>query len=168
MKAPLLRKNEKGKYWGVIQKEECVIWVHDAVGSIPATPIKYFRKEVDMPKNENRVILNDDEIELLSACLFKIKMDLSRLYWNKNQVEMNSPFENTGEHYKNKIFEVNAYDWGDDDNKKPNFKYKSLEVWWYKHSGRGLYATIDKKDNTKKFYSKMLTNCYKAIEEDFK
>ena len=43
-----------------------------------------------------------------------IKNELDRLYWNKNQKEMDSPFENTGETYKNKTFKVCAYKWNED------------------------------------------------------
>lgn len=49
--------------------------------------------------------------------------------------ELYSPFENTGARFKNDVFEVQAYDWGNDD-QPYNFKYKDFEVKWYKYLGR--------------------------------
>ncbi|MDD4804039.1 MAG: hypothetical protein PHN69_02595 [Candidatus Pacebacteria bacterium] len=51
--------------------------------------------------------------------------------------EQYSPFENTGARFKNDVFEVQAYDWGNEEGQEYNFKYKDFEVRWYKYLGRG-------------------------------
>jgi len=48
-----------------------------------------------------------------------------------------NPFENTGHKYKGKCFEVEAYSW-DDDDQKYNFKWRDIEVSWYKYLCRGM------------------------------
>ncbi len=44
--------------------------------------------------------------------------------------------------FKNDVFEINPYYWGDDDEEaeKPNFKHynSGLEIRWYKYIGRGM------------------------------
>ncbi len=46
------------------------------------------------------------------------------------------------DHFKNEVFEINPYYWGDDETEaeKPNFKHyeSGLEIRWYKHIGRGM------------------------------
>lgn len=68
-----------------------------------------------------------------------------------------TPFDNSGERFKNDVFEANAYDWSecrcegswDDDWTQDkctcgwqpqlyNFKWKDVEVSWYKYLGRGM------------------------------
>jgi len=107
----------------------------------------------------------DDDVYVLQAALDKIKSEMDRIYWNYHQKELASPFENTGISYSNSIFTVRAYNW--DSNIKPNFEYKDLKVWWYKHSNRGTYAecghhiTIDE-------VNKMIVDCVESYEKDWK
>jgi hypothetical protein len=47
-----------------------------------------------------------------------------------------TPFDNSGESFRNEVFAVQAYSWGDED--QPwNFKYDDIEISWYKWLGRG-------------------------------
>ena len=106
----------------------------------------------------------DDECVLLQAVLDKIRKELNRCYWNKNQKEMNSPFDNTGQIYENDVFTVRAYNW--DTNIKPNFEYGDLKIWWYKHSNRCTYAEcVDRL--TFDDLTQMLQECMRSIQDDF-
>lgn len=109
--------------------------------------------------------------ELIKAILDRIKMELDRCYWNKNQKEMNSPFENTGEFYSNDFFTVRAYSWNEEDNQKPNFESGLLTCWWYKHSHRGLeyrlnWDTTLAKDHLEQL-ALFLHECLNSIKRDF-
>lgn len=109
----------------------------------------------------------DDECEIICAALDKIRKELDRCYWNKNQKEMSSPFDNTGEEYSNNIFSVYAYYWGDDELQlRPNFIYKDLKVFWYKHSNRGVYAESEHM-LTLDDLNTMIIECNRAIRNDF-
>ena len=63
--------------------------------------------------------------------------------WNIHQEEYISPFSNSGNTFKCDTYEVRAYDWSWDfdldENSPPqpyNFKWRDLEVIWYKYLGR--------------------------------
>jgi hypothetical protein len=103
--------------------------------------------------------------ELLIAALEYINIELKRVMWNINQEKYSSPFENTGNHYKNKIFEVYAYSWDDTIEQPYNFKWKDLEISWYKYLGRGIsinrLATNDE-------INQMLNECIESLREDEK
>ena len=90
-----------------------------------------------------------------------------------------TPFDNSGERFKNDVFECNAYDWSecnclgswDDDwtgekctcGWKPqtyNFKWKDFEVSWYKYLGRGMSMNRKIKD---KELSAMLSECLGSL-----
>ena len=111
------------------------------------------------------IVLNEKETELVIAILRAIDQELSRLYFNKNQKDISSPFDNTGTEYKNETFIVRAYNWYDEDNEKPNFEYKDLKVWWYKHLGRGDYMEKEK-PLTLEFLLDMLKDCMVSLEND--
>lgn len=108
--------------------------------------------------------LSEKEKDLIVVILQAIESELSRLYFNKNQEEIRSPFSNTGETYENDTFIVRAYNW--DDNEEPNFEYKGLNAWWYKHLGRGDAIELDK-PLTLDFVLNMLQDCMKALYKDF-
>lgn len=85
------------------------------------------------------------------ACILAyIQDDLLRVMYNVNQEDYDSknPFQNTGnvEGFSTETFEVHAYDWGwnfEGDAKKPapvNFKWRDLEIYWYKWFGRDIYT----------------------------
>lgn len=95
------------------------------------------------------------------AFLDKISSELDRVMWNKNQEEYNSPFSNGGNSFKNDVFEVNAYSWGDEI-QPYNFKWKDVEISWYKHSWRG--TTINHELDPHKGIE-MMNECIASIEE---
>lgn len=103
------------------------------------------------------------EINLIVAVLREIEREMERLYWNKHQKELNSPFSNTSEKYENKTFKVKAYDWNDD-NIEPNFEYKGLRVWWYKHLGRADFAELDD-ELSLDYLCNMLDDCIKSLKK---
>ena len=108
-------------------------------------------------------------IPAIEASLDLIRKEMDRLYWNKYQKEMVSPFDNTGEKYINDTFVVRAYDWGEDGNSYPNFQYKRLDVFWYKYSCRGLEAWFsgDFSEFTIDFLVDMLNDCLLSLRKDF-
>lgn len=101
---------------------------------------------------------------MIASALNYIRKEMDRLYWNKYQKEMVSPFDNTGEVYSNDTFSVRAYDW--DSNEIPNFEYKDLRVYWYKHSNRGLYACSEHQ-LTFNDVENMIEECCKSLQRDF-
>ena len=108
---------------------------------------------------------------LIKAALNEIENQMSRLYWNKNQEHMESPFSNTGAKYINDTFAVRAYSWVDDEEEDlPNFEYKELKVYWYKHSNRGLIWFYNNEKYTlppSDFLEEMIENCVESLEKDW-
>lgn len=100
---------------------------------------------------------------LITAVLSFIRDELDIYKWNQTQRIFPSPFNNTGNSFKNDIFEVNAYYWGDDEkeSKKPNFKCGDFEVRWYKYLGRGMSWTEITHDEL----NKILDKCVKSLSE---
>lgn len=78
--------------------------------------------------------------ELLECALRHIDWHIGIKYWNENQEELESPFQNTGNKYIGSNFTVRAFDWSEPDEYLPNFEYKDIKIWWYKYIGRGMYA----------------------------
>lgn len=112
--------------------------------------------------------LQDRFVPLVVSVLDKIRKEMDRLYWNKYQKEMNSPFDNSGEEYSNNTFTVRSYYWGDEPDRVdlPNFEYDGIKVYWYKHSNRGTTIYTDK-DLTIDYLSVMLNRCIESLREDF-
>jgi len=71
-----------------------------------------------------------------------------------------SPFRNTGSKFYCDTFLVEAYSWNDEYDQEWNFKWRDLEVSWYKHLGRGMSANRKVSD---KEITEMLDECYDAI-----
>jgi hypothetical protein len=71
------------------------------------------------------------------AYLDAISHELDRVMWNIHQKTYESPFSNTGQRFKNDVFEVQAYSWDEDEEQSYNFKWREVEISWYKHSHRG-------------------------------
>ena len=109
-------------------------------------------------------------MDFLESVFLGIRAELDRLYWNKNQEEMVSPFDNTGESYSNPTFTIRAYDWnldGEDENEiPPNFEYKGFKLWWYKHIGRGMTAKCDEIVDAEYIFN-MHNECKEALKKDF-
>lgn len=105
--------------------------------------------------------------EFIDAMLRDIRREMDRIYWNKHQREMDSPFDNSGApEYSNDTFKVRSYDWdmdGEKNEQLPNFEYKSFKLWWYKYQGRGTYAVADE-EVTPEFIYQMYIDCIKALE----
>lgn len=112
--------------------------------------------------------VDDKYIPVIKACLDKIDEEMHRLYWNEYQAEYDSPFLNTGNTYTNDTFQVRSYYWGNDENimSWPNFRYKDLEVRWYKHSNRGLTATKNS-ELTLDFLADMINDCIESLRRDY-
>lgn len=79
----------------------------------------------------------------IEAFLLYIQNEMVISYWNKFQEDWDevgkNPFANSGnvEGFNNGTFEVHAYDWVNED-QPYNFKYKDIEISWYKYFGRGM------------------------------
>lgn len=108
--------------------------------------------------------------DFIRAILLAIKEDLDRVWWNVYQKDYDdTPFQNTGnvEGFKTDIFEVHAYDWGwdydDRDTPRPvNFKWKDLEINWYKWYGRGISTN---RAVTHDELAQMLTECLESLDK---
>ena len=53
-----------------------------------------------------------------------------------------------------------------DGNDLPNFQYKDLKVWWYKHIWRGTYAKSNSRIDLD-FLSEMFKDCVYSLRKDF-
>jgi len=78
-----------------------------------------------------------------------ISREWDRVMWNINQKEIPSPFENTATTWKCDTFEIEAYSWNEDYDQPYNFKYKDIEISWYKYFGRGMSVNKQVKYNEK-------------------
>ena len=98
---------------------------------------------------------------LLIAALESISTELDRVMWNIYQVEYDSPFENTANDFQCDAFEVDAYSW-DDDIQPYNFKWRDVEVKWYKYLGRG--TSVNQELSNDKI-AEMLDDCLGALRK---
>lgn len=103
---------------------------------------------------------HSDVPDYVQAAFSLIDEELARVMWNINQEEFDSPFSNTGEQFKNDVFEVEAYSWDDEYDQKYNFKWKDYKVRWYKHCKRDPQAN---RDITPEECSQMLSECLESI-----
>ena len=99
--------------------------------------------------------------ELACAAIEYLESEISRLYWNKNQEQWESAFRNTGNSYKSSVFSVEAYDWSDEED--GTFKWRDIEISWYKNFGRGTYSN---KVLTPDLINEMLEDCLKNVEAE--
>lgn len=97
---------------------------------------------------------------LVEAALRAIGDEMARVYWNINQKSLDSPLDNMGLNtYDNGTFFMEGYDWGD--NEQPyNFRWREIEISWYKRCGRGMSANAD---ITPDMAAEMLTSCLESI-----
>jgi hypothetical protein len=84
---------------------------------------------------------------------------LATLFYDKN-LSRENPFRNTGWSFINTVFMVHAYDWDDAKTQPFNFKYKDIEVSWYKYLGRGI--SINREVSEKECWE-MLKECVESI-----
>lgn len=98
--------------------------------------------------------------EIVIAALAAIDTELSRVMWNIEQREYASPFGNTGNEFQCPEFKVEAYSWNDDYEQPFNFKWRDLEISWYKWFGRGTSSNVE---ITPDRASEMLDSCLAAV-----
>lgn len=84
-------------------------------------------------------------------------------YMSDKEKWYDNPFDNTGNTFKNKVFEVQAYNWNDEINQDYNFKYKDIKISWYKHLGRD--TTINKVI-TEEESKQMLEDCLNSLNKN--
>jgi hypothetical protein len=97
--------------------------------------------------------------DLLIAALHAIEARLAMLMGNIHQVEYATPFENSGAKFKCDRFEAEAYSWGNE--AQPfNFKWRDIEVSWYKCLGRGTSVNRDVRPNE---IEAMLEDCLAGL-----
>jgi hypothetical protein len=70
------------------------------------------------------------------------------------------PFSNSGGDFTCDAFEVQAYNWNDEVDQPYNFKWRDLQVSWYKYFGRGMSANRKVKRGE---LLKMVDECIDAI-----
>jgi|TARA_Y100000310_G_scaffold307831_1_gene350316 hypothetical protein len=108
--------------------------------------------------------------EIWSAALLKLREELDRVMWNKNQQDYDSPFDNTGNKFSCDVFQVQAYNWNDIEDEEGhllsantwNFKWRDIEISWYKYFTRGLSSN---KELTVDLAGEMLKECLEALGE---
>jgi hypothetical protein len=102
------------------------------------------------------------------AILNMVRSELDREFWNANQKEMTSPFDNTGApEFKTDVFTLRSYDWCDG-NEKPNFETDKLQIFWYKHSNRGIVAYVPEGAHAEDILFEAMNDAIKSINRYFK
>lgn len=99
--------------------------------------------------------------DYVEAALIMIREELERVLHNTTDSNYSNPFDNSGGEFKCEEFEACAYSWSDDE-QLYNFKWRDIEISWYKYLGRGM--SMNKK-LTPQVCSTMLTRCLKALLE---
>jgi hypothetical protein len=103
---------------------------------------------------------------LVRGMLHVIRSELDRNYWNKNQLTMDSPFDNTGApDFITDYLTIRSYNW--DENKFPNLDTDQLKVFWYKHSNRGVMAMVKTKENVGDVLANVLNNSIESVNQSF-
>jgi hypothetical protein len=101
--------------------------------------------------------------EWIVALLEKIENKLDIVMHNKYGKEYDSPFRNSGNSYKNKVFEVQAYSWDDEVHQEYNFKCGDVEISWYKYLCRD--TTIN--DNyEEKYIIEIFNKCIESLNKE--
>ena len=79
--------------------------------------------------------------DIWTAAFLLLEDELGRVMGNTTQERWDSPFSNTGNRFECQAFAVHAYSWGDDE--QPwNFRWRDIEVSWYKNMRRGASANM--------------------------
>lgn len=100
--------------------------------------------------------------EWIIALLDTIRQKLDIVMWNKYHKEYDNPFENSGNSFKNNVFEVQAYSWDDEVHQEYNFKCGDVEISWYKYLGRD--TTIND-DYEEKYIIEMFNKCMESLRQ---
>ena len=137
-----------------------VLWIVSEDGDSNMKPDTYYEPEFGQaifgqPWQQH------EASELLIAALEYLDSELCRVMWNKHQESYDSPFRNTGNSFKNDVFEVCAYSWDDTKEQPYNFKYNDIKISWYKYLGRG--TTINRNISNDEI-SDMLDKCLESVK----
>ena len=100
--------------------------------------------------------------DIWDSALCFIRDRLDTVMWNKHQKEYDSPFGNTANSFKCDVFEVEAYSWNDNYDQPYNFKWRDVEISWYKYLGRGMSAN---QELTPDRASEMLVECLARLQK---
>jgi hypothetical protein len=98
----------------------------------------------------------------LEAALFMIENELDRVMGNIHQEKYPSPFRNTGNRFDCPTFSAHAYSWNEDEEQPWNFRWRDVEISWYKRLGRGLSINRAIEPNEA---AVMLRECLAALRE---
>ena len=124
-------------------------------------------------KELGQILFHNKKVSIYDCpdCLTPILADIERIMEEEGIICRKdgfnaNPFRNTGDvkGFKNDVFEVHAFDWGDEPIFDFNFKYKDFEVSWYKYLGRGM--TMNKKIDLD-FIEQMYQDCVKSIVKNY-
>ena len=118
-----------------------------------------FEPELGQLFSEHPFHLYDCE-PYVEAALTLISQELERVMENKTQEEYDNPFHNTGNDFECDTFKVDSYSWSDD-NQPWNFKWKQVEISWYKGMGRGMSINCELSPDE---CAVMLKECLDAVD----
>ena len=99
--------------------------------------------------------------EIWHAALSFLRYEIERAYWNTHQEKAANPFDNSGGEFKTPEFHAVAYSWIDED-QPYNFKWRDIEISWYKYLGRGMSAN---KPLNPDLAAEMLSRCISSIRD---
>ena len=71
--------------------------------------------------------------EYIVGLLRDIDRKLSIVMWNITGEDYDSPFDNTANKFECDEFTVESYNWDDEVEQPYNFKWKDIEISWYKY-----------------------------------
>lgn len=92
---------------------------------------------------------------------------MENVMWNRNQEQYKPPFS-WGGYWKHDVFEIVGYRYPDDtpggkyDPQLYNFKWRDVEISWYKHLGRGTTIT---QEIAPEYGIQMLNECLAALDD---
>lgn len=110
-----------------------------------------------------------DAPDFVTAGFMLLENEIQRVEFNRRQKTFESPlssgaFNLTEMIYKNKVFQIHAYYWGENRRLKarPNFKCGKFEVFWYKYMGRGM--TMNQNVDANQFF-RIIEKCMKYLRD---
>ena len=96
---------------------------------------------ISLRTRDRRALLEVDTTEkfTVSDNLY-IALEAIKDKWDCLMSSRPSPFENNSSSFSCDIFSVQAYSWNDGD-QAYNFKWRDIEVHWYKYFGRAMWVS---------------------------
>ena len=130
-------------------------------------------KRTDIPNKTVEELMRDGWVwigaeynNLIRGFLMMVRTELDREYWNANQTEMVSPFENNGvADFVTDYVTIRSYNW--EENILPNLDTDELKIFWYKHANRGVDVLVKNKENIGEMLARVLNNTVDSIHETF-